>query len=58
MTEQKKEDKRNRGVKVMAKVSLCTSDGVYANKGDIVVMSKEDVKHFGAKVTKDFDEDE
>ena len=58
MTEEKKDEKRSRGVKVKALAKLCTSDGTFAKKGELVVMSKEDVKHFGVKVTKDFDDDE
>lgn len=59
MTEQAKEEsKRTRGIKVLAKVKLMTSDGVEAKKGEVITMSKEDIKHFGSKVTKDFDDAE
>ena len=51
------EAKRERGIKVMVKrrIWLEGEDGApyKVNVGDIIVLSKEQVKHFGAAVTRD-----
>lgn len=64
MSEAKKpEAKSEPKVKVLTKRSIWVAqgEGKPAKKvkaGEIVALSKEDIKHFGSAVTKDFDEDE